>query len=468
MEKYLSEAIREYERQIESGQPFYMEANVLMDIEEYYEKSGKSYEAERLMRFAEKLHPQNEEVLIVKAYREKTKGHWTEALAIVRSIPLQEMPDVQLFYAEWEIAGGKLDKAEQRINSCIAAVMKNEDYDFYLDLGEIFLDYGYQKRALKYLLRIPQKYTFRKRVDELMADAYFQIQEYDKSIEAAQRLVDANPYDALSWVQLADIQQKCKKYEDCISSCDYALAIDEKQQRAMSLKTFATFALKRYSDGLQLCQQYANRCPNDYSLYMYAGEQLFALNKIQESIRPLQNAFRLCSIESPDHVRILNDLVYMHIACEEYDEAEELMVSLCMLGHSLVDVYLQLSNIYKECKLNKLAADAIIKILDRCESVDQQAAAIEQLFNLNCIESEKRIWMELAQQTFYSLNAKGAAYTAFAMYQLKEREWFYINFQLAETQAPEELAEVFSRLFGTRDLLTIRQEITKHFEQLED
>lgn len=75
MNKYLKEAIEQYEQRIESGEPFYMDASVLMDIEEYYEKEGKNYEAERLMRFAEKLHPDSEDVLVVKAYRLKTRGN---------------------------------------------------------------------------------------------------------------------------------------------------------------------------------------------------------------------------------------------------------------------------------------------------------------------------------------------------------------------------------------------------------
>ena len=87
MNKYLKEAIEQYEQKIESGEPFYMDASVLMDIEDYYEKEGKSYDAERLMRFAEKLHPDSEDVLVVKAYRLKLSGKWSEALSLIKSIP---------------------------------------------------------------------------------------------------------------------------------------------------------------------------------------------------------------------------------------------------------------------------------------------------------------------------------------------------------------------------------------------
>ena len=136
MNKYLKEAIEQYEQKIESGEPFYMDASVLMDIEDYYEKEGKSYDAERLMRFAEKLHPDSEDVLVVKAYRLKLSGKWSEALSLIKSIPNQLNRDVQLFYAEWDVASGRPQKAETRIASCLPAQITMEDYDWYLDFAE--------------------------------------------------------------------------------------------------------------------------------------------------------------------------------------------------------------------------------------------------------------------------------------------------------------------------------------------
>ena len=159
MEKYLKQAIEEFEKNIECGKNFYMDASILMDIEEYYEKEGKRYEAEQLMRYAEKLHPDSEEVLVVKGYRARAMGKWNEGLNIIRNIGNQQNRDVQLFYAEWDVACGRLDKAEQRVNDCLPATMQNDDYDWFLDMGEMLLDYGYQQRALKYLLKIPNNYT---------------------------------------------------------------------------------------------------------------------------------------------------------------------------------------------------------------------------------------------------------------------------------------------------------------------
>lgn len=448
MDQYLQQAIEEYERNISQGDHFYMDASVLMDIEEYYEKQGKRYEAEHLMRFAEKLHPNSEEVLVVKAYRARAMGQWNEGLNIIRSIANQQNKDVQLFYAEWDVASGRLDKAEQRIKSCLPPFMTSDDYDWLLDMGEMFLDYGYQQRALKYLLAIPPTYSLRTRVDELMADAYFQLQQYDKSIKAANRLVDANPYDTNAWTQLADIQQKCQDYTACIQSCNYALAIDSQNQRAMSLKAFATFAIGDCRQGLALCLDYIKVIPNDYSIRMYAGEQLYSTGRIAEALTPLQDALRLCPLENPDRVRIINDLVYLYISQNNQESAEELMLSLTMLGNSPSTLYTQMGNICSELKNNTQALAYYSKAIHSPKIEDSDLLLILQLLvNAKAYNGSEatNLWhniyhllpqMQITQPSIY-------AYMAIGAYMLNDIDNFNKTFDLAATFAPEALKALF-------------------------
>lgn len=466
MEKYLKQAIEEYEKNIESGKSFYMDASTLMDIEEYYEKENKRYEAEQLMRYAEKLHPDSEEVLVVKGYRARAMGKWNEALNIIRNIGNQQNRDVQLFYAEWDVACGRLDKAEQRISDCLPATMENDDYDWFLDMGEMLLDYGYQQRALKYLLKIPNNYTLRTRVDELIADAYFQMQRYDESIAAANRLVDANPYDANSWTQLADIQQKCKQFVECVQSCDYALAIDENNQRAMSLKVFATFAIPDQAKGLKLCLEYMRKIPNDYSIRMYAGEQLYATQKYEEAETPLQEALRLCPIEHPDHVRIVNDLCYLYIQKNYFARAEETMLTLCMLGNSLSTLYTQLGNIWFEFKKKSAAIACYDKAINSPTVEDTEAITIvQQLINNNCYDEAELLWYGIAQLPISQSHPIISAYLSYAMFKMNNKSMFKEFFKQALVLAPEMVKQLFANVFNTNNLDDIIKLANKYFRK---
>lgn len=98
MDKFLQDAIEEYERNIDNCSNFYMDAETLLDIEDYYEKEGRLFDADRLLIYAEKMHPQHEEVLIVKAYRLKNRGKWNEALTVIGEVTNRENRDVQALY----------------------------------------------------------------------------------------------------------------------------------------------------------------------------------------------------------------------------------------------------------------------------------------------------------------------------------------------------------------------------------
>ncbi len=464
MNKYLQEAMSEYEQKIESGEPFYMDASTLMDIEELYEKAGRMYDAERLMRFAERLHPDNEDVLVVKAYREKDKGNWQQALNIIHGIANQESRNVQLFYAEKEVASGLLDKAEQRINDCLPATMTEESYDWYLDLGELFLDYGFQHRALKYLAQIPQQYQFAGRVKELMADAYFQLQEYDKSIDKANQLIDLDPYNATSWAQLADIQQKKQLYAESVQSCDYALAIDSNNIKAMGLKVFSLFAQQRDDEAMKWCTKYMKQAPNDYTLRMYMGERLCSIGNTHDSLKILQEALRLCPIECPDRIRLITDISYALICNEQYDEAEEMLISTCQLGNSICDILLQLGNSYLDLHLNQKAIKTFEKVLSHPQANEQAIASIAQyLVQANCFKEAENIWYHIAKRPPSIGGSIINAYAAWGMYQLKDKDLLLANLKVAIPSFIGIIVQLFGSTLQTYNISEIILKIEQEF-----
>ena len=89
---------RLYEDRVVSAVPFYMEAADLADLVEWYEKAGLDHEAEACLRYALRLHPDDFDLLLTKAYRLKNYGRWSEALELVRSLADQNLREVKMFY----------------------------------------------------------------------------------------------------------------------------------------------------------------------------------------------------------------------------------------------------------------------------------------------------------------------------------------------------------------------------------
>ena len=371
MNKYLKEAIEQYEQKIESGEPFYMDASVLMDIEDYYEKEGKSYDAERLMRFAEKLHPDSEDVLVVKAYRLKLSGKWSEALSLIKSIPNQLNRDVQLFYAEWDVASGRPQKAETRIASCLPAQITMEDYDWYLDFAEILLDYGFQKLSIKYLSM----------------------------------------------------------------------------------------------QGMECCKTYIQECPNDYSLRMYLGEQLYSLKQNKDALRFLQDALRLCPLDNPDHARIITDMVYTLIAMEQYDNIKDLMLRLCMLNTPISDVYIQLASIYMEFHNVEKIIETLDELLSLPSTTSNDCMNIAQLLaKNNFLKETPSLWRKLIAQNIDSEHNAIYAYAAYALFLAHDKDNFYKAMEKAISSKNPLLLNLLGNHFQTFDLTEIISKIEEYFE----
>lgn len=466
MEKYLREAIEEYETNIESGKSFYMDAPILMDIEEYYEKAGRDYDAERLMRFAERLHPDSEDVLVVKASRLKNQGKWAEAIEIVNRIPNQQNREVVLFWDELDIAEGRAEVPFERLKKKFSQELTVEDYDRFLDVGEILMDYGYYTKARLLLEKIPQDYVFRNRVEELLADIYLYYQDYDRSIEHAENLINAAPYDAISWAQLADIQQRAKRYSDSVNSCDYALAIDENNAHAMSIKIFALFALKLVDEGLALAKEYMRKMPDNYSIPMYVGEQLYEQADYKGAETHLQTALRNCPIENPDRNRILSDIAY--VCSMKSNPAATLRATEAQSvgGTNVVDMYMQRAQVFLETERKDYAVDAIgdLSVVHNLEDKDY-ARMIQFLFQHELFQGlAANIWKRFARLKLSIEYAPMYAYIAYALRESKQYNLYLPVLHFVISISPDAVIQLFSPIYYTYNLTELEERAKREAE----
>lgn len=457
MDEYLQQALEQYEANIESGKPFYMDASTLMDIEAYYEKANRPYDAERCMRFANQLHPGNEEVQIVNAYRLRDKGDWSEAERIIRSIPNQENREVQLFYAEQKIASGAPSVAERIVMERMPAISSDAQYDWMLDLGEILLDYGYARRATAWLEQIPKSYPEYGKVCELLADAWCQCREFDKSVKAASRLIDLAPYDAASWTQLADIQQKGGRYAEAVDSCDYALAIDPDATQAKSTKVFSTFALNKYEEGIALCKEYAPQMPNDYVIRMYWGEQLYVRGEYKEAASILSKSLSLCLPESPDRTRLLNGLAYCLLHLHQTGLAEETMLAAVVAGSSPCDIHTQLAAwLYDEMQQKDEAIQQLHKAAFYLQPPGNEAESTtiaQQLSKMRAYEGKaESVWQILFKQNPQTYTPDLYAYLALGAYHLHHPDYASIYIPAAMQKDGDLLLSLFADIYPNEPL----------------
>ncbi len=455
MDKELQDAINEYERHLETGEPTFLSPQTLMDIEEYYENANRAYDAEEIMRYAERQYPDSEDVMIVKAYRLKSHGQWAEATKIIDALPDQTNREIKLFRLETEVAAGRCDKALTTLRQLMEPDDEESRNDWLLDMGELCLDYGYLDAALKLLDEIPPTYTLYHRALELTGDAYYQMKRYDKSIEAFNKLTDLNPYDSITWGQLAEIQQKAGKYEDSLTSCDYALAVDETNQRAMNLKIFATFTIGRFDDALKLYQAFVRKMPDDYAIHMYVGEQYTSARRYDLALPLLEEALKLCPVDSQDRQRIISSLIVAQAGTGNAERIRPLILTQLIMGSEGFDLLIDGADTLMGNHFVDEALPLIDYGLDYVRKTGpaflSQAAVrtIELLSFFKFYDEAMPLWKRLAKEDGLDFRYRPAyAYLARAMFIAKDKELFDRCFLLALKECPTALVELFAQALG--------------------
>lgn len=447
MDKYLQEAIETYERHVDSQPLFYMDAPTLLDIVDHYQKNGMAFEAERCLRFARRLHPDDPEVLATMAFLLKVNGKWTEARELIRHIPRDTCREAELIDLEWEIAQGFPDKASKRLQELKQSLGTGTDYwDWCLDLAEILMDYGYNERAKAMLLEVERSYPDYHRVAELLADAAQQLGQLDEAEAFTNLMLEADPYDAEQWAQLADIQQKGGRNEESLGSAEYALAINPQHRMGMSLKVYNTFALGRTEEALKLVKKFSPLMPDDMSMAMYAAEQLFNERRLDEALPYARKALANCPFNSPDRNRLQIDVAMILAFLHRPKEAEEALLATSTTGATMQEIYFRLYMLEEKAGDAEAAIATLVKFCALPGLTDEELGeAYTALHQHRWYAQAAAAWEQLRQR---HVPATGHCRTilAYAFHELHDADEFLKQLKLALKEEPFVAYDVFSQL----------------------
>lgn len=235
-----------YEKALKNGESIYLEAADLLDIYDYYADNFRNEDAQIVLMHAVKMYPDDEDVIMAHAYYYKNTSQWNKAKEIINKLS----PDnifFKLFYAEEALTKLNLVKTRQLVEE----IGQSEDFseDNALDIAEMFYEAGYYHLAEPWFEKCnsPEYAEYTRAASEL-ADCIFRRGEYDKAISLMNKCIDEDPYDSDLWVQLAKIQYTAHKDEEALESCDYAIAANEDNIEAYSVRFNALLRLNKLED----------------------------------------------------------------------------------------------------------------------------------------------------------------------------------------------------------------------------
>lgn len=454
MEKYLEEALENYEQNMNRMPSFYMDASVLLDIEEFYQKSGRIYEAERCLEFALHLHPDNDDVKISWAYHLKSQGRWQEACEVIDRVCEQGHIEVQLFRAEFLVASGDTLEALLLMEKNLA---QETDplvvQDWILELSALLLDYGFYVEAKVLLSKLKDRIPENKQALSLSADVNCALCAYSAAEADLSKLLDLDPYDVVAWIEQAQLQFKAEHFEQAVDACDYALAIDRDNRQAMVTKLEALFAKGDWEEGMRLARDYARSCPDDYHFEMIAAQELLKRKDYGGSVPFFSSAMRKCPIESCDRGRILLDFAKARVGLGQFDRAEALVLSASTTGREFNEVCWQ----YVDLLLGegeRAEACAFVGEILKLESFSRAdyVRAVRTLFEQHAIVEAEDLWIALAKKPYMDEVPELSVSFAYVFRQLHYGNPYLVFLEFALEQEVADLRKHFAPIFLTQNV----------------
>lgn len=453
----LQSLVREYHNNLSGVSiPFWMEVPDFLDILDHFEQTQQTVEAEICLRIALRMHPDNAEILMRKVYRLKNDGRWHDAEALVNQIADQDNLDVQFFLAEKALSELRFFDANTIYENLIAREKENVAQEFgeqleeqtslddlYLEIAELFLDYGSEVFAKKFLQLLDKTSPLYPRVQLLESEILMRYGTPFYGIEQVEQVIDEDPYNVDAWVLRAELANDIKDYPKCLEAAEYALAISPKHPKALRMKAIAALGLEKWNTVLKVYKTYHDIEPNDYTMSLSVGEIYLNRNKIPQARAALQHAMKNCASDNPDKQRISLDLAMSYAMEGDIRKAYVCVATLASLGVPHDEMLLQAVRVAITYGFLPFAAELLRMRNLEVPIADERNVQLAQLLHESQLHSDfKTNWEELFQANFPA-ESEVQAYRAYAAVKLLNKQVFIDSFAAALQHQPSLLQQLF-------------------------
>src|SRR5574344_180232 len=442
----LKELLKEYESCIKSGQEVYMDADDLTDIADYYNVNTEPETSPIEIAKALELHPNSNSPFIFKARDAISNDNLSLAKNFESMITDKEDVEYKYLHGEILIREGNLKEANAYFTECLSKVDDDDYEDFIVDIADIYNECGEYIEAVSWLFKS-------KSVDEtvnkeLAAEIYFNSENYKKSDELYNELIDEDPFSNKYWTSLASSQFMRDKFNDAITSSEYAIAIDTKDADAILIKANSLFHLENYEEALKFYRRYSEVNPDDEMGYFFQGVSLVNLNRQQEAVICLKKAEKLSNENTESQLRIFQELAFSLSPLGHYKEAlSYLDKALSLEDCDRSEIYVLRGHILLENKKGAEAMKAYDKALKESKDRNFTICRISiSIFDNGYLDKAYTMFESLFKLVDKDWN-QGYSYMALCCKELNKPKEFLKYLKIATETNPDEAKTVLGDLF---------------------
>lgn len=363
--KELVELITNYEAAKAEERQIYLDGDQLADIADWYATERKFAEAQEVISYGLHLHPGSTDLLIEQAYLYLDTQKLQKAKTVAAAITEEYEPDVKMLKAELLLNEGKLEEAQELLNSIEDA----DDLVTITDIVYLFLDLGYPENAKEWLEKGKSRYADEQDYLALTADYLFATHQTEVAIEAYNKLIDKAPYNPSYWMGLAKCHFIEENVDKTIEACDFALAADENYGEAYAYKAHSFFYLNNSDEAIENYRKAIKykSIPPELG-YMFMGLS-YANKEEWQKADDYYTKVIDCFEKEGDRDSILLIDTYTSKAfalshLQRYEEAHQLCDKAKKLGPDEGLIYLTEGKVYLAEEMEDLASEAFQKAME--------------------------------------------------------------------------------------------------------
>ncbi|MCO5233248.1 MAG: tetratricopeptide repeat protein [Chitinophagales bacterium] len=272
-EESIQDIINKYEYSLEHNTSIFLEPESFEVLVDFYNVHGLYNSAFTAIDQALEQHPTSALLLIKKAqlqFETKEISSALDTLNLAESIDFNEL-GIHLLKAEIFTYLSRHEEAIAILQYWEAQTEYEDLVDVYLQMADVYEDWEKYNEVFdslkKCLLIEPSNEEALSRINYCMEIT----QEYKRSKEFYELLIDKHPYSELAWYNLATAYRGMKELDLAIDTLQYTIAINEDLGFPYHDLAELYFQKKEYLKALEALKEYEDRFNSDEDTFLLKG-----------------------------------------------------------------------------------------------------------------------------------------------------------------------------------------------------
>lgn len=466
--------LAKYRQFLNSDDEDFFNADDLLDIAEYYHLKNNHDESLRAAQCCSTLYPENEKAQVFIARTYLMNGDIDRAQQVTSEISSDDLLDTVYLRAELMLCKDEAGNAENYLrkhyelltdndfNNCFSDDDDIDDSILYypLDVAELFLDFMLCEYAEGWLSLIKDKEVLES-ADYLECKARLLTaqEKYADAIPVWNAFIDKQAYSIMAWVQLSQCYYHEGNCAEALQCAQYAEAIDNNTPETYLAAGNSLFSLGKIEESLSMFSKYLSLCPNDIQGELLMASTLYSIGKFDDarshidvSISQVEMLVSNGDDNCPDFlcVEVYRQAAYIYSSSGFFDEALRFIDNLLFYNIPIEQYHILRASILLEAKRLKEAFEILTELLKDSKHNP------ETYINVGCMLVDSNVYeagFKLLSEVLSIIdgsgvnNGRGYDRLAFAALLTKRYDEFLDALELSVKHLPSETATIFCSFF---------------------